>query len=185
MPPVSPLPLRDLQRGRPEPLVLSPGGTRAGEMGAGCVPREPQGLGHAESPTGRQRPQEAFSQVGPGNKQEEPFRPSPSLCSNRGALRLFPGGILGRFEHRTKRTQPPGLNLSALLPAHQPAPRCPHFCPGLLSASVYRSSKTDGGTGQMTPKSRQCPVLGLSGGQARGFGTGEEVGQTLRFTWGR
>lgn len=61
-------------------------------MGAGCVPRELQGLGHIESPMGRQRPQEAFSQVGPGNKQEEPFCPSPSLCSNWGALRLFPAG---------------------------------------------------------------------------------------------
>lgn len=79
-----------------------------------------------------------------------------------------------------QRTHPPGPNSSALLPAHPHTPRCPCVCPGLLSASVYRSSKTIGGTEQMTHITT-VPILGLSEGQAPNCGTGEEVAQTLRL----
>lgn len=149
-------------------------------MGAGCVPSEPQGWGHVELEVSG-----SLLSSWPREQARGALSPVPLSLLKSGSVEAFPRGSLGRFEHRTKRAQPPGLNLSALLPAHQPAPRCPPFRAGLLSASVYHSSETGGGAEQMTPRSRQGPIPGLSDGQTRDFGTGEEVGQTSRFTWER
>ncbi|XP_032952190.1 coiled-coil domain-containing protein 69 isoform X2 [Rhinolophus ferrumequinum] len=59
----------------------------------GCVPLSPGGLGHVESPRGLWRPQGVLSlELAQEMQQEESFPPCPSLCSNQGVLRLFPGG---------------------------------------------------------------------------------------------
>lgn len=116
-----------------------------------CVPMSPGGLGHMKPPMGLWRPRGVPSlELAQGIQQKEPFSSSPFSLFKSGSSEAFPRGSLCCFGHLTKKTQPPGPTLSALPPAHQLTPRCPPFCLGPLSASVYWSSYTVAGTEQMT-----------------------------------
>lgn len=128
------------------------------------------------------RPQEVPSlELAQGTSKRRLFLPPFSL-SKSGSSEAFLRGRLCHVGHLTKRTQPPCPNMSALLPAHHLTPRCPHFCPGLLSASVYRSSKTVGRTEQTTLELLQCPILGLSEGQTQTGGQGRKEAKAFEST---
>ena len=95
------------------------------------MPGQPWGLGPRRLTHGASE----APQVGAGDKQEEPFPPSPSVCSDRGVLRLSPWAAMPHWSSDQEGTTP-GRNLSALKLAHfpQPPPK-PHSHPGLFSAS--------------------------------------------------